>query len=235
MSDLERTVETDEILRLTLDRPEKLNALTPGLLREIAAAIQEASGAYRVLIVDGAGEAFTAGVDLDSIDTGEDPVDLFQDLTRTVLDFEGIVIGQLHGWAVGGGFEWTLSFDLRYAGESATFKCPESELGVPISNASSLLLPLTVGLGRARELLYTAREVDAAEAAEMGLVTAAVPEEDLHDRVLEAATNLVEQKSERGLRLNKRAVTRALQVEDALQDEVLVGDLAMAEFGGSLE
>jgi 2-(1,2-epoxy-1,2-dihydrophenyl)acetyl-CoA isomerase len=235
MSDLERTAETEEILRLTLNRPEKLNALDPALLRDIAAAIREASGTYRVVIVDGAGEAFTAGVDLEAIDPGEDPVDLFQDLTRAVLEFEGIVIGQLHGWVVGGGFEWTLAFDLRYAAESATFKCPESEIGVPISNASSLLLPMTVGLGRARELLYTAREVDAGEAAEMGLVSDVVPEDTLHDRVMETATDLVEAKSERGLRLNKRAVTRALQVEDALQDEALVGDLAMAEFGGTLD
>lgn len=224
-SDLEQTEVTNQIFRITLNRPDKLNALNKSLLREIAGAF-EAAEDYQVIIVEGAGESFTAGADLDEAQEEGEDVELFQNLTRAVYDFDGITIGKLHGWVVGGGFEWTLSFDLRYAAENTTFKMTESEIGVPISNAATMLLPLTVGIGRARELIFTSRELEADEAKEAGLVNEVYNQEALDDAVRDIATDLVEKKDETALRLNKRGVNAAFPVEDALEYEALLGEYA---------
>lgn len=231
MNGLQFTEESDRIARLTLNRPDSLNALDGELLEAIDHRIRAASGEYLLLIVDGNGRAFTAGADLEEAGDGEneEAIERFQNITRAVQAFDGLVIGALHGWVVGGGLEWTLSFDLRYAAENARFKFPESTIGIPISNGSSWLLPQTVGTARAQELVYTSREVDATEAAEIGLVTEVVPEDELDERVIAVATDLAESQSERGLRLNKRAITRSMQLELALQNEELVGAIATAK------
>lgn len=213
---------TDGVYRLTLNRPESLNALSKELLREIVRAFEDAQGEYEVVVVEGAGRAFSAGADLDeAADDGED-VELFQEITRRAREFEGIVVGKFHGWVVGGAFEWSLSFDLRYAEPGTTFKMTESEIGVTVSNASTYLLPLTVGNGKARELIFTSREVSADEANDMGLLSGVYPEGELEEHVVDVATDIVENKSRRALALNKRALNAAHPVDGALDYETLV-------------
>lgn len=231
---LERDEVSDGVLRLTLNRPDKLNALSKELLVEIADALRSADGDYTVVVVEGAGDAFTAGADLDEAqDEGED-VELFQDVTRAAREFGGVVIGKLHGWVVGGGFEWTLSFDLRYAAADTTFKMTESEIGLPVSNASTALLPLTIGAGKARELVFTAREFDAAEAEELGLVAGVYDAGELDEKVREVAEDIVENKSPAALRANKRGFNAAFPVEETLDYEVLLGEVCAAESGGEI-
>ncbi|WP_255197473.1 enoyl-CoA hydratase/isomerase family protein [Halorarius litoreus] len=222
MSILETEDVTDEIRRLRLNRPESLNALSRELLSQIAEEVRAANGEYRVLILEGAGDAFTAGADLNE---AESAGDLFQEITRSVREFEGIVIGKLHGWVVGGGFEWTLSFDLRYAHADTRFKLTESEVGVTVTNASTLLLPLYVGAGTARELVYTSRELPAAEAAQYGLLAGVFDDaDDLEAKVIDVATDIVENKSATALRLNKRAMDQAFPVEEVLKREELINE-----------
>ncbi|WP_254533202.1 enoyl-CoA hydratase/isomerase family protein [Natrinema gelatinilyticum] len=222
MSILETDDVTDDIRRLTLNRPDSLNALSRALLSRIAEEIRAADGEYRVLILEGAGDAFTAGADLDE---EEGAGDLFQEITRAVREFEGIVIGKLHGWVIGGGFEWTLSFDLCYAHADTTFKLTESEIGVTVTNASTLLLPLYVGAGTARELVYTSRELPAAEAEQYGLLAGVYDDaDDLEAKVLDVATDIVENKSATALRLNKRAMDQAFPVEEVLKREELINE-----------
>lgn len=217
---------SDEILRLTLNRPEKLNALDRSLLSGLADAIREANTEYTVLIVEGEGDAFTSGADLDEAEDAEvgSSVEYFQEATRAVRNFEGIVVGKLHGWVVGGGFEWTLSFDLRYAAEGATFRMPEPQIGVAVSNASTVLLPLFVGAGKARELLYTGADLEAEEALELGLLAGVYPEDELDDEVRSVAEEIVDNASREALWANKRGFNAGFPIEEALEYETLLGE-----------
>jgi enoyl-CoA hydratase/carnithine racemase len=224
---------SDRIGRLTMDRPEKLNALDKAFLREIPEAIRDMAE-YDVLVVDAAGDAFTAGADLDEAKADSEEAGLYQELTRATREFEGLVIGALHGWVIGGGFEWTLSFDLRYAAEDITFKMTESEVGLPISNASTMYLPLLIGGARARELVYTCRDLPAEEAYDIGLVNGLFPREDLLEEVLSVAEDVVENKSQLALRLNKKGFNNAFPVEDVLEFEAVLGDLANASPEGEI-
>lgn len=220
MSVLERSVD-GEILRLTLNRPDKLNALNVELLSALVDTLNETSGEYPVVIIEGAGEAFTGGADLDEASDGTERIGLFQDVTRAVRAHEGIVIGKLHGYAVGGGFEMTLAFDLRYAREGTTFLLTESEIGVTVSNASTRLLPLMVGDGTAREIIFTGRPIEASEADELGLISGVYPEEELETTVIDVARDIVENKSEAALKYNKDLLNHAFPVESDLDYEEL--------------
>ncbi|MFT4880071.1 MAG: enoyl-CoA hydratase/carnithine racemase, partial [Salinirussus sp.] len=173
---------SDRVGRVTLNRPEKLNALNKAMLRAVPEAIRECAE-YDVLVIDAAGDAFTAGADLDEAQAESEEAGLYQEMTRATREFEGLVIGQLHGYVIGGGFEWTLSFDLRYAADDTTFQMTESEVGLPVSNASTQYLPLLVGGARARELVYTCRELPATEAEEIGLLNGVFPEATLAEEV----------------------------------------------------
>lgn len=219
---------SDRIARLTLNRPEKLNAFDKALLRAVPDAVRDCSE-YDVLIFEGAGRAFTSGADLDEAKADSEEAGLYQEMTRAVRQFEGLVIGKLHGYVIGGGFEWTLSFDLRYAAEDTVFKMTESEVGLPISNASTRYLPLLIGGARARELVYTCRDLPATEAYEIGLVNGIAPEDELESMVLDVAEDIVENKSQLALRLNKKGFNNAFPVEDALEFESVLGDLANAD------
>lgn len=209
------------VLRLTLNRPEKLNALNAELLSALVEALRETSGEYTVVIIEGAGDAFTGGADLDETSPGTERIGLFQDVTRAVRAFDGIVIGKLHGYAVGGGFETTLSFDLRYTQERTTFLLTESEIDVTISNASTRRLPLMIGDGRAREIVFTGRPIRADEAAELGLASGVYPEDELEEAVDEVAADIVENKSAPALRYNKDLLNHAYPVEATLDYEEL--------------
>ena len=201
-----------------------MNALNEALLRAIPEAIAEADD-YSILIFRGAGGSFTSGADIHALHDEVAGVALFQELTRATRQFDGLVIGALDGWVVGGGFEWTLSFNLRYASPETTFKLPESEIGVPISNASTILLPLTIGLGRAQELIYTSRELPATEAKEIGLVNDIFEANRLDDAVAEIAQDITTTKSDRALLLNRTGIQQAIPVEPALETESLLAKL----------
>jgi len=219
---------SDRIVRLTLNRPEKLNAFDKALLRAVPEAIRDVAE-YDVVIFEGAGDAFTSGADLDEAKAESEEAGLYQEMTRATREFEGLVIGKLHGYVIGGGFEWTLSFDLRYAAEGTVFKMTESEVGLPISNASTMYLPLLVGGARARELVYTCRDLPAEEAEEIGLTNGTYPPEELDDAVLSVAEDIVENKSQLALSLNKKGFNNAFPVESILEFETVLGDLANAD------
>lgn len=223
-------VSTD-ILKIILDRPQSLNALNSELLWGISSSIRAANGEYEVLIIEGNGDSFTAGADLNEASEEGENVELFQDITKAVLEFDGMVIGQLHGWVIGGGFEWTLSFDLRYAAEDTTFKMTESEVGVTISNASTLLMPLMIGAGRARELVFTGREMDASEAKDIGLVADVFDGARLDDEVRAVAQDIVENKSHQALVMNKRGFSAAFALEETLDYEELLSATCASRTG----
>ncbi len=168
---------------LTLNRPEKLNALSMELRSELVAAIEELrrDPAVRVLILTGAGRAFCAGLDLNELSKAEsNSARAFElDAVEALLKFEGPVIGAINGVAATGGFEIAMACDILLASTQAQFADTHAKVGLLPGWGLSVRLPRRIGLHRAKELAFTARFVSAAEAAEWGLVNRVVPPEEL--------------------------------------------------------
>ena len=181
-------VETREgITFVTVNRPDKLNALNDATVAEIDAAFAAvaADPAVRGVILTGAGEkAFVAGADIAELAT-QSPVDGKERSIRgqRVLDrIERLgkpVIAAVNGFALGGGCELALACHVRIASENAKLGTPEVKLGIMCGYAGTQRLPRLVGKGRALEMLLTGEMVDAAEALRIGLVNRVVPREKL--------------------------------------------------------
>ena len=168
---------------LTLNRPEKLNALSMELRSELVAALEELrrDPAVRVLILTGAGRAFCAGLDLNELSKAEsNSARAFElDAVAALLKFEGPVIGAINGVVATGGFEIAMACDILLASTEAQFADTHAKVGLLPGWGLSVRLPRRIGLHRAKELAFTARFVSAAEAAEWGLVNRVVPPEEL--------------------------------------------------------
>ncbi len=178
--------ETGWGVRLTLNRPGKLNALSAELVGALGAAVDAAAAdpAVRVIALAGAGRAFCAGYDLTEEAAGEvgGPVAwralLAADVAVTLklLDCPKPVIAQVHGYALAGGLELAMACDLVVAAEGAKLGEPEIRYG---SAPVALLMPYLIGQKRTRELLLTGDLIDAAEAERIGLVNRVVPPDRL--------------------------------------------------------
>ncbi|HYH93816.1 MAG TPA: enoyl-CoA hydratase/isomerase family protein [Candidatus Saccharimonadales bacterium] len=183
---LVRTIETPWGVRLVLDRPDKLNALSGPLVAELVAALDaaEADPRVRVIVLQGAGRAFCSGYDLTEEAEGAigGPVQwrdlLAADVAATLrfLDSPKPVIAQLHGYALAGGLELAMACDLIVAAEGTKLGEPEIRYG---SAPVTLLMPFLIGQKRTRELLLTGDLIDAAEAERIGLVNRVVPADRL--------------------------------------------------------
>jgi enoyl-CoA hydratase len=177
---------------ISIDRPERRNAVDGETARELLAAYQRFADdpEARVMVLTGAGDdAFCAGADLKSIDT------LNVDAPAGPLGFTRLVspkptIAAVGGWCVAGGLELALWCDLRIATENARFGCLERRWGVPLADGGTQRLPLVVGLGRALDLILSGRQVGAQEAYEMGLVNEVVPRGAHVERALALAEAL---------------------------------------------
>lgn len=175
---------------LTIDRPERRNAVDGPTAEELRAHYREfvADDAARVLVVTGAGgEAFCAGADLKAMSNPIMAPEGPMGFTR--LASPKPTIAAVDGWCVAGGLEIACWCDIRIAGEGSTFGCLERRWGVPLIDGGTVRLPQIVGLGRALDLILTARTVDAAEAMAIGLVQRVVP----RGKALEAAVGLAAQ------------------------------------------
>jgi enoyl-CoA hydratase len=180
------TTPTPWGVRLTLNRPAKLNALNGELVTALLAALDaaEADPDVRVIVIEGSGRAFSSGYDLteEAEGTIEGPVRwrelLAADVAATLrfLDSPKPVIAQVHGYALAGGLELAMACDLVVAAEGTKLGEPEIRYG---SAPVTLLMPFLIGQKRTRELLLTGDLVDAVEAERMGLVNRVVPRERL--------------------------------------------------------
>lgn len=169
----------DGVRIVTLNRPQRLNAINPELLEDLIAAIQDADrdAAIRCTVLTGAGRAFCAGDDLKEFESqardeagARAYIERIQDVTRAILLGDTPVVGAIRGWAVGGGLEWAINCDFAIAAEDARFFFPETSLGVFVTGGVTELLPRLVGLQRARELIMLGERFDARQAREWGLV-----------------------------------------------------------------
>jgi enoyl-CoA hydratase len=208
--------ERDGIGWITLNRPEKLNALNRDVFNALAARLitLDASTAAAVGILHGAGRAFAAGADIeDYVDVSVEDYRAFMDEGRLPTDLIGRlskpVIAAVQGFALGGGFELVLACDLVVAAENARFGLPEPKLGLVPGGGGTQRLPRLVGRTRALEVLLTGRVLTAEDAYNWGIVNRVVAKEDLLSAAAEMAASMVAM-APQALAVTKRVVRDGL-------------------------
>jgi enoyl-CoA hydratase/carnithine racemase len=194
VSELEIAVSDDGRVRiLTLNRPDRSNAFTASSYRGLARALDEAdaNGDVSVVLMKGAGRAFSSGVDLAAV--GVDATALsetFDDLLESLITFSKPLLAAVHGVAIGFGATILLHCDLVLVADTARLRLPFTALGTTPEAASSSLLPRLVGPQRAADLLLTSRWFSGTEAAQMGLAARCYPEASLHAAATDLAREL---------------------------------------------
>ena len=181
---------------VTLNRPERLNAIGGALLQDLHLALVEAEHdeSVGVILLNGAGRAFCAGDDLKEFDLQTENNDAIerhitgiQQITKDLMFSHKLVVGAVHGLAVGGGFEWLLNCDLTVAADDLVAFFPEMEWGQFVTGGVTHLLPLAVGYQRAMELMVLGERQSASRLCELGLVNWVVPRAQMMERALAVA------------------------------------------------
>lgn len=202
---------------ITLNRPQRLNAINGNLLSDFIAQLnvaREDEGAVSVILT-GAGRAFCAGEDLKetsvgkSFDTWVKEINALQEIQRVIMKLDKPLIAAVHGYALGGGCEFAMSCDIRIAATNAKFGFPETGVGLTVTTAGTKLLSQLVGLGKAKELIFTGELIDAHEALRIGLINKVVSEKGLLDDAMATARKIGE-KSPLALRLSRIAIDQGL-------------------------
>lgn len=232
------TEDRGPVRHVVLNRPQKRNAMNQELLRELGDALRAAAADEEVhcVVLRGEGPVFSAGVDLAELAEFAGRPGMLRPFREVFLDCANLcesmakpVVCQIHRTCVGGALEVALGCDLRVASDDAQLGLPEVRFGIIPDVGGSTRLPAVVGLGRAKELIMTARTIDAVEAQRIGLVNRVVAPDELEG----ATQGLVEE-----LLANSHvAVGRAKRVLDAsarpalaqtLEMEVAVQEFCMA-------
>ncbi|MEA2315534.1 MAG: hypothetical protein QOI03_2226 [Solirubrobacteraceae bacterium] len=218
------------VRRLTLNRPDQLNAMTSELCEALHIQLREAAleRSCRALILTGAGRGFCAGLDLhgygsapdnEGTDASRDRLANQQHMSTLILELRALpqpVIAAVNGPAAGFGLALALGCDIRYASTAAVFRVAFINIGVSNCDmATSWLLPRLIGASRSHELMLTGRRVDAGEALEIGLVAGVVEPAELSERALQAAAQIAEL-APWGVRLTKRGMWSALEIPSEL-------------------
>ena len=211
---------------VTINRPEKRNALSPEVLEEIEALFTKicSMGDVNVVVFTGGEKYFSAGFDLNFIRTlekvsNEGFIDLSHRAYRTIMFCSQPVIAAVGGPAIAGGFDLTTMCDIRYASDRAKFGQREILLSL-----SPLLDPLwrIIGLGRAKEVALTGRIYDAQEAERMGYVSAVFPEGKLLESVMEIARNMAS--------YNRECLKETKQLSHTILNQDISGAMKMQEW-----
>jgi enoyl-CoA hydratase len=218
----------DRVAVLTINRPDKLNALNKKVHSEGMAALDELrrDAGVRVLIITGSGErSFIAGADISEF-AGQTPVtqrDLFHEPSffNSIDSFPKPVIAMVNGFCLGGGNELALACDLRICSENAKFGQPEIDLGIIPGGGGTQRLTRLIGEGRSMEMILTGGMIDAETALRFGLVNHVFPAGELFDRTMEIARKIAE-KAPIALQLCKEAVKFASRsnLDEGLRREV---------------
>lgn len=210
------TLTADGPVRIvTLNRPERLNAISGALMIDLHAVLAAAQSdrEARAIVLTGAGRAFCAGDDLKEFDAQAasaesiaEHVDRIQTITRDIMFGDKLVIGAAHGYAVGGGLEWLLNCDLVVAADDLVAFFPEMALGHFVTGGVTHLLPQAVGHQRAMELIVLGERHDAHALQRFGLVNRVVPREMMLPTARELA-HTVASRSTGALARLKQALT----------------------------
>jgi enoyl-CoA hydratase len=190
----------DRIATITVNRPDKLNALNDALMAELSIAIDEAARRSDVggVLLTGAGRAFVAGADIAELadQTAVEGKARAERGQRTFRKFEQSLkptVAAVNGFALGGGCELAMACHIRIASDAAKFGQPEVKLGIVPGYGASQRLPRLVGKGRALQLLLTGEMIDASEAYRIGLVNRVVPAAELLDAARAMLTTILAQ------------------------------------------
>ena len=236
------TSRSGAVLTLTLNRPDKLNALNEPLTQLLLAGLREAASdaSIRAVVLNGSGRGFSSGQDLEAfmhLKTSTTPLSVAEHLRRgfnlvalAIRNLEKPVIASMNGIAAGAGLSIALCCDLRVAADDAVLTLGFSKIGLIPDVGGSFLLPLLAGFGRGLELAWTSDRIGAAEAYRIGLVNRIVGAATLTDETAAFAERLAEV-SPVALALTKRAFNRAimphfaqwLEQEAELQEEAAAG------------
>ncbi|MBS7248294.1 MAG: enoyl-CoA hydratase/isomerase family protein [Candidatus Jordarchaeales archaeon] len=214
--------KSEGIARIVLNRPEVLNAINSKMLMELAEAFKIAGRDedVRTIVLTGAGKAFSSGMDFSLLEElGKmglselyEATRLAQGIYSQIESSEKPVIAAINGPALGGGLELTLVCDLRIASENAIFGLPEVAVGIVPDLAGCQRLPRIVGLGKAKELVMTAKLIDAREAERIGLVNKVVPSGKLEEEVL-ATAKAIMMNSSLAVILSKKILNLSFDVD----------------------
>lgn len=227
--------QKEAVAHLVLNRPEKLNAISPRLLEELAQALDELSRmeSVRVVVIRGAGRAFSSGTDLQAL-AGQGLQRLpaafryhlarMQETYGRIASLEKPVLAQIHGYALGAAMELALACDFRLCTIDTILALPEVQYSLVPDLGGCQRLARVIGVGKAKELVMLGRKVDGTEAERIGVVHRAVPAEELEPEVSAWVEEI--------LRLPPLAVGSAKRVVDLSMD---MGMEAALEYTGQVQ
>ncbi|MGQ9721441.1 MAG: enoyl-CoA hydratase/isomerase family protein [Candidatus Jordarchaeum sp.] len=228
----------DGIGKIILNRPEKRNAINVDMFVEIgeAAGIVSDDPEIKVVIVTGAGTAFSAGIDFNAaLNLGGSTSQDFRKFGRRIQigwslleNIEKPVIAAINGPAIGGGLEIALCCDIRIAAENAIMGIPEVCVGLVPDLGGAQRLPRVIGLGRAKELIFTGKTIDAVEAERIGLVNKVVPAEKLMEAAIEMA-NEIKDNGLVAVGLAKKIANKSMELDmdTVLEYSILAQDICI--------
>lgn len=205
---------------ITLNRPDKRNAISVQLMDELTAALAlaESDETVRAVILTGGNSYFAAGADLNEalqVTSAKQGIEYFKRwhrLNTTVEELEKPVIAAIEGFCITGGLELALACDLRVAGEGATFAITSAKIGTVAGAGGTQRLPRIVGAANALDMLFSADPIDAQEAHRIGLINRRVPQGDALSAA-KAMVKVYERRAPISLALVKRAVHRGMQMD----------------------
>ena len=223
-----KTEQDDAVFTITLNRPDKLNALSPELTGEVMAALNliRNDPSVKVVIITGGLKVFAAGADLSKM-VNASPLDMYNrnaagDMWTSVATLPQPTIAAVAGYALGGGCELAMACDLRLAADNARFGQPEINVGIYPGAGGTQRLARLVGLGRAKEMVFLGEMIDANEAYRIGLVNRIFPTDSLLDEAKAWAKKLATKPSHT-LKLTKQVMNEGydLPLESGLKLERL--------------
>ncbi|MFC1993165.1 enoyl-CoA hydratase/isomerase family protein [Chloroflexota bacterium] len=208
----------DKVAIITLNRPERRNAINTQLIKEVGLAIDEveSNADIRVIIFTGGDKTFCSGVDLTE-PWNSDTSRMINDLFTRIDTFPKPTIAAINGYALGGGCELALCCDFRVASETASIGTPEIKVGTIPSIGATVRLPQLIGTARAKELLLTGNPINGAEAYNIGLVNKVTKPEKALDEAKNLALTLAD-RPPLSLKAVKECIRAAMQLdaEDAI-------------------
>jgi enoyl-CoA hydratase len=206
--------KNDGIATIRLNRPHVLNAMNKQLWLDFQSALADVQNdpAIEVLIITGAGRAFSTGADLKESKTRTPEeyrayLEELQEASRKIIHFEKPTIAAINGYALGSGYELALACDIRLAAEEAQIGSPEARVNSSVTGGAFRLIQDLVGPGKASEMLFTAESIDGREAERIGLVNKAVP----LDR-LETEARTMAEKISRNSAFSLKMIKKGLQM-----------------------
>ncbi len=228
-----RYEKKENVATVWLNRTRVLNAMNRQLWVDLQAALADADSdpSVKVLVITGEGRAFSTGADLKeskdrSLADYRKYLEELQEGTRKIIRFGKPTIAAINGYALGSGYELALACDIRIAAEDAQIGSPEAKVASSVTGGAMRLIQDLIGPGKARELLYTARNIDGREAERIGLVNVAVPGDQLMGAARAMAAGIAKNSSF-SIKMIKKGLQMAGEVSlEALMDYEIEACLA---------